>query len=59
MDYTWASVYFANLLFLIIFGGSAYFLIRSRKDGYFGKSSEEPKYRMLQDDDEFEERHNG
>ena len=59
MDYTWPSIYLANLMFFIIFAGSAYFLFRSRKDGYWGKSSEEPKYRMLEDDDDFEERHHG
>jgi len=60
MDYTYPSIFLANLMFFIIFGGSAYFLIRSRKDGYWGKSSEEPKYRMLEDeDDDFTERHHG
>jgi hypothetical protein len=59
-DYTWPSIFLANLMFFIIFGGSAYFLIRSRKDGYWGKSCEEPKYRMLEDDDDdFTERHHG
>ena len=57
-DYTWPSVYLANLMFFILFGGTGYFLFRTRHDGYFGKSSEEPKYRMLQDDDdETTERH--
>ncbi|HEY3840870.1 MAG TPA: hypothetical protein VGL72_30060 [Bryobacteraceae bacterium] len=59
MDYTYPSIYLANLLFLILMGGAIYFCIRSRKDGYWGQSSEEPKYRMLQDDDDFTEIHHG
>lgn len=58
MDYTYPSIFFANLMFFILFGGTAYFLARTRKDGYWGKSSEDPKYRMLQDDD-LTERHHG
>jgi hypothetical protein len=57
MDYTYPSIFFSYLLFFILFGGSAYFMFRSRKDGYWGRSSEEPKYRMLQDDDDCKERH--
>ena len=59
MDYTYPSIFMANLLFAIIFLGSVYFMWRSRKDGYWGKDSEEPKYRMLQDDDEITEVRNG
>ena len=50
-DYTYPSVFFAYFLFLLLGGGAAFFLIRSLKDGYLGKDSEEPKYRMLEDDD--------
>lgn len=50
MDYTYPSIFIANLMFFTLFGGGVYFCIRSRKDGYWGKNSEEPKYRMLQDD---------
>lgn len=49
-DYTWQSVYFANLLFVIFACGAVYFFIRSIKSGYLGPNSEEPKYRMLKDD---------
>jgi len=59
MDYTYPSIFLAYLMFFILFGGTLYFLIRSRKDGYWGRSSEEPKYRMLQDDDDITERHHG
>ena len=51
MDYTYPSIFLATLMFFILAGGSVFFMIRSRKDGYWGASSEEPKYRMLQDDD--------
>jgi hypothetical protein len=59
MDYTYPSIFFANLMFFILLAGGVYFCIRSRKDGYWGQSSEEPKYRMLQDDDDFTETHHG
>ncbi len=51
-DYTYPSVYFAYFLFFLLAGGALYFFIRSLKDGYLGPDSEEPKYRMLQDDNE-------
>jgi len=50
VDYTWQSVYFAYLLFFLFAAGAVFFFIRSLKDGYLGPNSEEPKYRMLQDD---------
>ena len=60
MDYTYPGIFLSYLMFFILFGGSAYFMFRSRKDGYWGKSSEEPKYRMLHDEDEdLTERHHG
>jgi len=60
VDYTYPSIFLAYLMFFILFGGSVYFLLRSRKDGYWGGSSEEPKYRMLQDtDDDLGEQHHG
>jgi hypothetical protein len=49
-DYTYQSVLFAYLLFVIFGGLAVYFFIRSMKDGYWGKDSEEPKYRMMQDE---------
>ncbi len=51
-DYTWQSIYFSYLLFVILVGGAAVFFFRSLKDGYLGANSEEPKYQMLQDDNE-------
>ncbi len=52
MDYMYPSVFLAYFLFLILTLLTLYFLIRSRKDGYWGKDSEEPKYRMMRDEDE-------
>jgi cytochrome c oxidase cbb3-type subunit 2 len=49
-DYTYQSVLFAYLLFVIFFGLAAYFFFRTMKAGYWGKESEAPKYRMLEDD---------
>jgi hypothetical protein len=51
-DYTYPSVYFSYFLFFLLAGGSVYFFIRSLKDGYMGKDSEEPKYRMMKDDED-------
>ena len=38
-DYTWPSVYFAYL----------FFFIRSWKDGYWSKQSEDIKYQVFED----------
>jgi hypothetical protein len=43
-------VYFANFLFFLLVIGAGVFFFRSLKDGYWGKDSEEPKYRMMEDD---------
>jgi len=50
-DYTYPSVFLAYLLFFLCLAGAIFFLIRSRHDGYWGSQSEEPKYRMLADDE--------
>jgi hypothetical protein len=52
MDYMYPSVFLAYFLFLILTLLTLYFLVRSRKDGYWGKNSEEPKYRMMRDEDD-------
>jgi hypothetical protein len=49
-DYTYPSVYFSYFLFALLVAGAVFFFIRSLKDGYLGANSEEPKYRMLEDD---------
>jgi hypothetical protein len=49
-DYTYPSVYFSYFLFLLLAGGATFFFLRSLRDGYLGHDSEEPKYRMLEDE---------
>ncbi len=51
-DYSYPSVYFAYFLFVFLMGGAVYFFIRSFRDGYWGKDSEEPKFRMMHDDED-------
>jgi hypothetical protein len=51
-DYTYQSVYFAYFIFFLMAGGALFFFLRSIKDGYLGSNSEEPKYRMLRDDND-------
>lgn len=50
MDYTWPSVYFAYVFFALMFLLAGYFFVRTFRDGYFGKHSEDVKYRMLEDE---------
>ena len=51
-DYVYPSIYFSYFLFALLAGGALYFFLRSLKGGYWGRNSEEPKFRMLRDDDE-------
>jgi hypothetical protein len=51
-DYVYPSIFLAYLMFFLFVVGAIFFLIRSRRDGYFGKDSEDPKYRMLDDETE-------
>jgi hypothetical protein len=48
-DYTWPSIYFAYLFFTISLGAGLYFFVRSWKDGYWGKDSEDIKYTVFED----------
>lgn len=50
-DYTWPSIFLSYLLFALLVGGAAYFFFRSLKHGYLDGRSEEPKYRMLDDEE--------
>jgi hypothetical protein len=50
MDYTWPSIYFSYFLFFLLLAGALFFFARTYK-GYFGKDSEEAKYRMLRDEE--------
>lgn len=58
-DYTYQSVFFAYLLFVVLAGCALYFFIRSIKDGYLGSRSEEPKFQMLEDDPLFDDEQPG
>ena len=46
-DYVYPSIFLAYLMFFLFVAGAIFFLIRSRKDGYSGSQSEDPKYQML------------
>lgn len=50
-DYTYQSVYLAYLMFAILFGLAAYFLVKSMQDGYWGSHSEEPKFHVFENDE--------
>ena len=50
-DYVYPSIFLAYLLFFLCVIGAVFFLIRSRHDGYWGNKSEDPKYRMMTDDE--------
>ena len=49
-DYVYPSVFLAYFMFFLFVIGALFFLVRSRHDGYWGRDSEDPKYRMLQDE---------
>ena len=51
-DYVYPSIYFSYFLFALLAGGALYFFLRSLKSGYWGHQSEDPKFRMLHDDEE-------
>jgi hypothetical protein len=55
-DYTYPSIYFAYLFFALMFGLAVFFFVKSVRSGYWGKDSEEAKFRMLQDEDELPKR---
>jgi len=49
-DYTYPSIYFAYLFFGLMFGLAVFFFVKSFRQGYWGKGSEDAKYQMFQDD---------
>lgn len=49
-DYVYPSIFFAYFIFFLFVVGALFFLLRSRNDGYWGRESEDPKYRMLEDE---------
>ncbi len=49
-DYVYPSIFLAYFMFFLFVIGALFFLVRSRHDGYWGRDSEDPKYRMLEDE---------
>lgn len=54
MDYMYPSVFLAYFLFSVWTALMLFLLLRTRKDGYWGRHSEDPARRMMQDDEEGE-----
>ena len=50
LDYVYPSIFFSYFLFFLMLAGALFFFVRSIKHGYWGRDSEEIKYRMLKDD---------
>ena len=50
-DYVYPSIFFSYFLFFLSFGGTLFFLVRSRRDGYWGDHSEDAKYHMFRDEE--------
>jgi len=48
-DYTWPSVYFAYFFFAICLVLAVFFFIRSLKDGYWSKESEDIRYQVFEE----------
>ena len=49
-DYVYPSIYFSYFFFALMAAGAVYFFVKTWNHGYLGKNSEDPKYRMLEDD---------
>ena len=47
-----AVSFLANVIFVLIVAATGFFLIRSTKDGYWGKHGEDIKYQIFEDDRE-------
>ncbi len=50
-DYTYPSIFFAYFFFFLLVTGALFFFLRTIKQGYWGRHSEDPKYRMLHDEE--------
>jgi len=48
--FNYPSEYFAYLFIFLVTGGAFMIFTRTFRDGYWGKESEDVKYRMLEDD---------
>jgi hypothetical protein len=56
-DYVYPSVFFCYSLFFLFLIGAVFFMVRSFKHGYWGRNSEEAKYRMLEEEEDVESKH--
>jgi hypothetical protein len=54
-DYVYPSIFLSYLLFFLFLAGGIFFFVRSLRDGYWGKHSEDIKYIVLNDDERSEE----
>ena len=52
MDYMYPSVFFAYFLFFVLTVLTGYFFVRSIRHGDLGSNSEEPKLRMMREDND-------
>jgi len=50
-DYVYPSIFLSYLLFFLFLGGGIFFFVRSLRDGYWGKNSEDVKYIVMNDDE--------
>ncbi len=48
-DYTWPSVYFCYFFFAICLAFAVFFCIRSIRDGYWRRESEDIKYTVFEE----------
>jgi len=51
-DYVYPSIFLAYFMFFLFVVGGVFFLVKSLRHGYWGEHGEDPKYRMLADEDE-------
>ena len=49
-DYTWPSVFFSYFFFTLSLALAVFFFVRSWRDGYWGKRSEDVKYAVFDDE---------
>jgi hypothetical protein len=52
MNLIFAVTTLANAMFVFIVAATGFFLLRSAKDGYWGKHGEDIKYQMFDEDRE-------
>jgi len=50
-DYVYPSIFLSYLLFFLFLAGGIFFFVRSLRDGYWGKNSEDVKYIVMNDDE--------